>query len=182
MKQLLSLFGAFSKIGAFTFGGGYAMLELMKVELCHKHKWCTETELLDYFALSQCTPGAIAVNVATFVGRKISGALGGIFATLGVITPSFVIILIVAQFLKNFMQYEITGHIFGGIRIIVAVLVVNAVLTMGKSAIKDKFCLLLAVLSCVVSLFWGPSPIYLVVAGACLGLLYHGVRKGGSAK
>lgn len=182
MKNLFALFITFCKIGGFTFGGGYAMLELMKVELCHRRQWCTETEIVDYFALSQCTPGAIAVNMATFVGRKIGGVLGGIFATLGVITPSFLIILLIAQFLKNFMQYEITGHIFGGIRIVVAVLVVNAVLNVGKSAVKDWFCVILAVVSCVLSFFFNLSPIYLVIAGACVGLLYHRMRRGGGAK
>ena len=158
------------------------MLELMKVELCHRKKWCTETEIVDYFALSQCTPGAIAVNMATFVGRKIGGVLGGIFATLGVITPSFVIILLIAQFLENFMQYEITGRIFGGIRIVVAVLVVNAALNIGKSAVKDWLCLVLAVVSCALSFFFSISPIYLVIAGACAGLFYHRARSGGGAK
>ncbi len=182
MKNLFALFIAFSKIGGFTFGGGYAMLELMKVELCHRKKWCTETEIVDYFALSQCTPGAIAVNVATFVGRKVSGVLGGICATLGVITPSFFIILLIAQFLKNFMQYEITGHIFGGIRIVVAVLVVNAVLNVGKSAVKDWFCIALAVVSCALSFFFSLSPIWLVLSGACAGIVYHGIKRGGEAK
>lgn len=182
MKKLLQLFAAFFKIGAFTFGGGYAMLELMKVELCQRKNWCTEEELVDYFALSQCTPGAIAVNVATFVGRKASGAWGGIWATLGVVAPSFIIIIIIARFLKNFAQYEITSHIFGGIRIIVAVLVVNAVFTIGKSAVQDKICLCIAVCSCLLSFFFQLSPIYFVIAGACAGLLFKRGKKGGNAK
>ncbi len=182
MKELFSLFITFFKIGAFTFGGGYAMLELMKTEICKKKAWCKEAELLDYFALSQCTPGVIAVNTATFVGRRIKGILGGIFATLGVVTPSFIIITLIASFLKNFAEYALTQHIFGGIRIIVAVLVVNAVFTMGKSALKDKICLLLAVISCVLSFIFDLSPIYFVVAGAILGLFLKRNQKGGEAK
>ncbi len=182
MKEILQLFFAFFKIGAFTFGGGYAMLELMKAELCHKKKWCEETELLDYFAVSQCTPGVIAVNTATFVGRKVKGILGGIFATLGVVTPSVIIILVIARFLQNFAQYQITQHIFAGIRIIVAVLVINAVFTMGKSAVKDKICLVLAIISCILSFFFALSPIYFVVAGAIFGLFLKRDRKGGLEK
>lgn len=179
MKELFALFITFFKIGAFTFGGGYAMLELMKAELCKKKAWCEEAELLDYFALSQCTPGVIAVNTATFVGRKVKGIMGGILATLGVVTPSFIIITVIARFLQNFAQYELTQHIFGGIRIIVAVLVVNAVFTMGKSAIKDKICLALAVVSCILSFIFALSPIYFVVAGALLGLFIKRDKKGG---
>lgn len=182
MKRLFELFAEFFKIGAFTFGGGYAMLELMKVELCQRKKWCSENELLDYFALSQCTPGAIAVNVATFVGRKINGVWGGIAATLGVVFPSFVIITVIARFLKNFAQYEITEHIFGGIRIIVAVLVVNAVFTIGKSALQDKICFILAACSCLLSFFFQLSPIYLVIAGACAGMLMKRGKGGDDGK
>lgn len=181
MKILFDLFFTFVKIGAFTFGGGYAMLSLMKEELVERKKWCTEEELLDYFALSQCTPGVIAVNCATFVGRQLKGSLGGAFATVGVITPSFFIILLIANFLQNFAKYPITQHIFGGIRVIVAVLVVNAVLKMGKSAIRDKICMLLAAASCLLSFFFHLSPIWFVVSGAILGLLVKREKKGGDA-
>lgn len=181
MKILLSLFLTFAKIGAFTFGGGYAMLALMKEELVERKKWCTEEELLDYFALSQCTPGVIAVNCATFVGRQVKGILGGAFATVGVVAPSFCIILLIASFLKNFAKYPITQHIFGGIRVIVAVLVVNAVIKMGKSAVKDKICLAVAIISCVLSFLFNLSPIWFVLAGAALGLLTKREKKGGDA-
>ncbi len=181
MKILLQLCLTFAKIGAFTFGGGYAMLALMKEELVERKKWCTEEELLDYFALSQCTPGVIAVNCATFVGRKLKGILGGAFATIGVIAPSFCIILLIAGFLKNFAHYPITQHVFGGIRVIVAVLVVNAVLKMGKSAIKDKLCIALAAGACLLSFFFQLSPIWFVLAGAVLGLLVKREKKGGDA-
>lgn len=179
MRELLLLFFTFFKIGAFTFGGGYAMLELMKAELCMRKKWVSEEELLDYFAISQCTPGVIAVNTATFVGRNVKGILGGIIATLGVVTPSVIIITIIASFLKSFAQYEITQHIFGGIRVIVAVLVVNAVFTMGKAAVKDKFCLLLSAVSCVLPFVFDLSPIYFVIAGALLGIFIKREKKGG---
>ncbi len=179
MRDLLLLFFTFFKIGAFTFGGGYAMLELMKTELSLRKKWVTEEELLDYFAIAQCTPGVIAVNTATFVGKKVKGFWGAIFATLGVVTPSVIIITIIAGFLKNFAEYEITKHIFGGIRVIVAVLVLNAVFTMGKSAVKDKICLALAIISCVLSFVFDLSPIYFVIAGTILGIFVKRDKKGG---
>lgn len=182
MKTLLDLFFTFFKIGAFTFGGGYAMLNLMKAELVDRKTWCTNEELLDYFALSQCTPGVIAVNCATFVGRQIKGIIGGIVATLGVVTPSFLIITAIASFLQNFAKYEITKHIFGGIRVVVAVLVINAVLNMGKSAIKDKICVLLAVISCVLSFLFQLSPIWFVAAGTIIGLFVKREKKGGDVK
>ena len=97
MKELLKLFLAFAKIGAVTFGGGYAMLPILQRDIVAKHKWATEDELLDYFAIGQCTPGVIAVNTATFVGYKNKGILGGIFATLGVVFPSIVIITIITE-------------------------------------------------------------------------------------
>ena len=182
MKTLLELFFIFFKIGAFTFGGGYAMLNLITAELVERRKWCTNEEILDYFALSQCTPGVIAVNCATFVGRQMKGIIGGIVATIGVVTPSFLIITAIASFLQNFAKYQITQHIFGGIRVVVAVLIINAVLNMGKSALKDKICVLLAVISCVLSFLFQLSPIWFVIAGTIVGLFVQRNKKGGDIK
>ena len=104
MKLLWELYRAFFMIGALTFGGGYAMLPMLEREIVSKHKWSTSEELLNYFAIGQCTPGVIAVNTATFVGYKQAGTLGGVFATLGVISPSLVIIVAIAMLLENFMD------------------------------------------------------------------------------
>ena len=101
---LLELFWRFFLIGAFTFGGGYAMIPLLEREVVEKHSWATEEELMDYYAVSQCTPGVIAVNVATFIGFKIGGNLGGVVATLGVVTPSLLIIMLIASILTNFVK------------------------------------------------------------------------------
>ena len=101
MKKLIKLFLVFAKIGAVTFGGGYAMLPILQREISEKYNWASEEEILDYFAIGQCTPGVIAVNTATFVGYKQCGMLGGIFATLGVIFPSVVIITVLAAFISN---------------------------------------------------------------------------------
>ena len=102
MNIYLDLFWTFAKIGAFTFGGGAAMLPILQQEIVDKKGWCSEEELTDYYAIGQCTPGIIAVNTATFVGVKQKGNLGGVVATLGVVFPSVVIITIIAAFLRNF--------------------------------------------------------------------------------
>ena len=114
MKELFDLFWTFCKIGALTFGGGYAMLPLIQREIVENKKWSTEKEILDYYAVGQCTPGVIAVNTATFIGYKLRGIIGGIVATLGVIFPSIVIILIIATFLQNFADLAIVQSAFAG--------------------------------------------------------------------
>ncbi len=180
MKILFDLFCTFFRIGAFTFGGGYAMLSLIQREIVESKKWATDEEVLDYYAVAQCTPGVIAVNTATFVGHKQKGITGGIAATLGVILPSLIIISAIAAILQNFMEYEIVGHIFGGIRVCVAVLIVNAVITMGKKAVIDILCIIIAVLSFLVSvIFPSVSPVFIVLAAALTGLftMKRGARK-----
>ena len=104
MKLYLELFWAFFQIGALTFGGGYAMLPMIQKEIVEKHNWATDDEIIDYFAIGQLTPGVIAVNTATFVGYKTKGTLGGIIATLGVVTPSVMIITIIAASLKGILS------------------------------------------------------------------------------
>lgn len=173
MKELFELFCTFFKIGAFTFGGGYAMLSLIQREIVENKKWATDEEILDYYAVAQCTPGVIAVNTATFIGYKKKGILGGFVATAGVVLPSFIIISIIAAVLQNFMQYTVVQHIFGGIRVAVAVLIVNAVFTMGKKAIADKLCAVIAVCAFLVSvIFPSVSPAFIVLAAALVGNVF----------
>lgn len=179
MRDLVLLFITFAKIGTFTFGGGYAMLALLQREIVDKHKWATEEELLDYYAIAQCTPGVIAVNTATFIGAKKKGILGGIVATLGVIFPSIVIITIIAAFINHFLEYEIVGHILGGIRVAVAVLIINSVITMSKKSIVDAVCIVIAAVSFILSLVFSVSPIFIVVAAAAIGLI---LKRGGAKK
>ena len=181
MKLLLELFCAFFRIGAFTFGGGYAMLSMLQKEVVENKKWATDEEVLDYYAVSQCTPGVIAVNLATFVGQKKKGILGATVATFGVVLPSLIIITIIAAVLQNFMEYEIVQHVFGGIRVAVAVLIVNAVYTLGKKALVDKLCILISIAAFIVSvLFPSVSPIFIVLAATLIGLAT--MKKGGSTK
>lgn len=170
MKLLLELFCAFFRIGAFTFGGGYAMLSMLQKEVVENKKWATDEEVLDYYAVAQCTPGVIAVNLATFVGQKKKGIPGAAVATFGVVLPSLIIITIIAAVLQNFMEYEIVKHVFGGIRVAVAVLIVNAVITLGKKALVDILCVAIAIASFAVSIiFPSVSPIFIVLAATLIG-------------
>ena len=133
MSKLIDLFLTFARIGAFTFGGGYAMLPMLQKEVVEKRKWATEQQLADYYAIGQCTPGVIAVNTATFIGYSEAGVIGAIFATLGVVFPSVVIISIIAAFLMNFTQYKIVQYAFSGIRVCVCVLIFDAVTKLSCS-------------------------------------------------
>ena len=171
MKTLWQLFAAFSRIGVLTFGGGYAMIPMLEREVVNRHHWATEEELMDYYAVGQCTPGVIAVNVATFVGYKIAGNLGGVIATLGVVTPSLLIIMLIASVLQNFADVPAVKSAFAGIRVCVSVLIFNAVLKLWKKAVVDKAALVLFVLVFLLSLFTKLSPVVFVVFCAAAGIL-----------
>ena len=171
MSVLWELFAAFARIGALTFGGGYAMIPMLEREVVNRHHWATEEELMDYYAVGQCTPGVIAVNVATFVGYKIAGPVGGVFATLGVVTPSLLIILLIASVLQNFADVPAVKSAFAGIRVCVSVLIFNAVLKLWKKAVVDKAALVLFLLVFLLSLFTDLSPVVFVVVCAAAGIL-----------
>lgn len=176
MKELFDLFWTFCKIGALTFGGGYAMLPLIQREIVENKKWSTEKEILDYYAVGQCTPGVIAVNTATFIGYKLRGIIGGIVATIGVIFPSIVIILIIAAFLQNFADLAIVQSAFAGIRVAVVALIITTVVKLIKSSIKDYLGVIIAIIAFVISAFIGLSPVYVVIAAALTGFISKGLR------
>lgn len=176
MKELFDLFWTFCKIGALTFGGGYAMLPLIQREIVENKKWSTEKEILDYYAVGQCTPGVIAVNTATFIGYKLKGIIGGIVATFGVIFPSIVIILIIATFLQNFADLAIVQSAFAGIRVAVVALIITTVVKLIKSSIKDYLGVIIAIIAFVISAFIGLSPVYVVIAAALTGFISKGLR------
>lgn len=180
MKELLDLFFTFARIGGLTFGGGYAMLPIIQKEVVEKRKWATEEEVMDYYAIGQCTPGVIAVNTATFIGYKNKGIIGGIIATLGVVFPSLVIISLISMFISNFADLEIVKHAFSGIRVCVCVLIINAVIKLGKSSIVDTAALLIFLAVFVSSVFFNVSPIIAVIASGFIGWLVKfigGVKK-----
>ena len=176
IKDYLALFGVFSKIGVMTFGGGYAMLPIMQRELTEKRDWATEEELSDYYAIGQCTPGVIAVNTATFVGNKRFGVLGGITATLGVVFPSLIIIMVIAAFLKNFADLEIVKHAFAGIRVGVCAVVLVAILKLWKKTIVDYFALAIYLILLGVAVFTKISPVWLVIAGGVAGVVIQTIK------
>ena len=166
MKDLYELFFIFARIGGLTFGGGYAMLPLLQKEVVELRNWVTEEELLDYYAIGQCTPGIIAVNTATFIGYKQKKIPGAIVATLGVCFPSVIIITIIAMFLKGVMETAVVRHAFAGIRICVCVLIIRAVVKLLNKAVIDKLTLTFFIAVLLVSLFSNISSIYVIcVAG-----------------
>ena len=171
LKQLFGLFGAFAVVGVTTFGGGYAMLPALQREVVEKRRWATEEEVMDWYAIGQCTPGVIAVNTATFVGQKQAGIWGGIFATLGVVFPSLVIIMIIAAFIQNFAHLPAVQNAFAGIRVCVCVLIFNAIKKLAKGALVDKLTWLLFFLIMAVNLLSDISPAWLVVFAGIVGLI-----------
>ena len=175
---LLKLFAAFARVGVLTFGGGYAMIPMLEREIVDRHGWATNEELMDYYAVGQCTPGVIAVNTATFIGYKIAGNIGGVMATLGVVFPSFVIITVIAGIIQNFADIPAVRSAFAAIRVCVCVLIFNSVLKLWNSAVKDKAALVLCLLVFVLSIFFNISPIVFVVFCAAAGILFTrlGVR------
>ncbi len=177
MKELINLFWSFFKIGLFTFGGGYAMLPLIQKEIVENKKWVTEEEVMNYFAVGQCTPGVIAVNTATFVGHKIKKTIGGIFATVGVITPSIIIITIIAQFLRQFADIEAVSHAFNGIRVAVAVLILNAVIKFWKSGIKNIIGVIIFAITLILSVFFDLSSVYIVIGALITGIAIGACRE-----
>ena len=171
MKLLWQLFLAFARVGVMTFGGGYAMIPILEREIVDRHGWATEEELMDYYAVGQCTPGVIAVNTATFVGYSVAGVPGGIMATLGVLFPSVVIITVIAGILTSFAEVPVVKSAFAGIRVCVCVLIFNAVLKLWKKAVVDKATLALFLGVFLLSAFFSVSPVVFVVFCAAAGIL-----------
>ena len=169
--KLLSLFLSFAKVGVMTFGGGYAMIPILERELVENRKWASSEELMDYYAVGQCTPGVIAVNTATFIGYKVAGPAGGVAATLGVVFPSVVIICLIAGILTNFADIPAVKSAFTAIRVCVCVLIFNAVVKLWKGAVKDKAGLVLFLIVFVLSLFFDISPVSFVLFCALAGLV-----------
>ena len=170
MRLLADLFMTFAKIGAVTFGGGYAMLPILQREIVENKKWGTDEELADYYAIGQCTPGVIAVNVATFIGRKTAGIMGGIVATLGVVFPSLVIITLLAGVIQAYSSLEWVRHAFAGIRVCVCVLIFNAVVKLFSKAIIDRWTMGIYLVILAGSMFLNLSPVVFVVMAGLAGI------------
>ena len=178
-RMLMQLYWAFLRIGGLTFGGGLTMLPMLQYELVQQKQWITEDELLDCYAIGQCTPGIIAVNTATFVGYKKEKVLGGIFSTLGMITPSIVIITIVALFLRSYMDNIWLQHALMGIRGVVCALMGNTVLTLGKKSLTNRKAWTLAVIIFLLAALTPIPTVVLVILAAIAGILFFGEKNPG---
>jgi chromate transporter len=165
------------KMGLITFGGGYAMLPVVERELIKKRGWVTMEEVLEYYTLSQVTPGVIAVNVSTFVGYKLKGVAGGILATLGFIFLPVCLVIAIGLCLGNFAHLEVVGHAFAGIRIAVGALLLDTVIKLARNAFKDIFSIVICALCFVLTTFFSANPIVLVVACGLLGLVLYRPRE-----
>ncbi len=180
MLELIKLYITFFKLGIVNFGGGYAMLPLLERELADKRGWTTSEELADFYAVGQCTPGAIAVNVSTMIGYKRKGVLGGIAATLGFISPAFIIIFIIATLLTNFADNKYVAHALAGIRVVVFFLVLSAIIKLFKNSCKDKVAKIIAVLvgilATAVPTKYVGLYIYVIIAGI-FGILFNLIKE-----
>lgn len=176
MKKLMELYWAFFRIGGLTFGGGYAMLPILQREVVTSHHWCTEEEVLDMYAIGQCTPGIIAVNTATYVGYRQAGFIGSVFATLGLITPSLIIICLIASILKNFLDFPVIVHALSGIRIAVCAMMLNTVVTMAKKGIVDILGGILFAGTFILACFSPLPTAFLIVIAGVVGVVAKKVR------
>ena len=171
-KDLIQLFVTFFKIGSITFGGGYAILPILQKELADKRHWTTEDDLLDYYAIAQVTPGIIAVNVATFIGYKRRGVLGGIFSTLGVITPSIIIISLIATFISNFEDIVWVQKALRGINVAVAALLTYSVFNLTKKTIKKWYYIFFYAAAFASVYFLHVSSVVVTVSAIVAGILF----------
>lgn len=177
-KKEVQLFLTFLKIGAFTFGGGYAMIPLIQREMVENKKWINDKDISDIIAIAETTPGPIAINAATFVGYKISGIKGAIVATMGVMLPSFFIILLIAQIFRKYMDYEIVKNAFWGVRIAVIALMLKALATMFKQCPKNAVSYSIAIISFVLVGIVNVNALYIIVAAAFIGFIYKQIKAG----
>ena len=173
LKELIELYCTFFKFGLFTFGGGYAMLPMLQKEVVESRHWATEEELMDYYAIGQCTPGIIAVNVATFIGHKLRGIPGAIVASLGFISPSILIITLIAAFLESFASNVYVAHALAGIRVCVCVLILNSVLALGKKAIKNKLSWIIFLIATILAAFTEVPTVAIVLGAGVIGYILY---------
>ena len=173
MKNLLKIYWVFAQMGACCFGGGYAMLSLLQRVIVEQHGWATEEELMDYYAIGQCTPGVIAVNTSTFIGHKLAGVPGALAATLGFISPSILIITVIAAFLETFASNVYVAHALAGIRVCVCVLILDSVLKLGKKSVKDAISWTIFLITTILATFTGIPTVALVVGAGLVGYILY---------
>ncbi len=182
MKELFKIYFSFFKMGAVTFGGGYAMLPILKSEAVEKHHWVDEEQVIDFYALSQSLPGIISINVALFIGYQQRKTYGAISAAIGVITPSIIVITIIAMFLDNFSDNTYIQSALNGITICVGALILDSVIIMLKKGVKDRIGVMIFLSIFLLSVLTDISAIYLVISAAIIGVIYKGLVFKGDSK
>lgn len=178
MKEYLELYWAFFRIGGLTFGGGLSMLPMLKYELVEKKKWVSEEQLLDCYAVGQCTPGIIAVNTATYVGYLKKGLSGAIWGTAGMISPSILIITTLCLFLNNFMDNVWVQHALMGIKGVVCALMLNTVISLAKKSLVSPACVVIGILATILAMFTEIPTVLIVVVAAIAGIIYEKIKGG----
>ncbi|MDY6826959.1 MAG: chromate transporter [Bacillota bacterium] len=169
---ILTLYWTFLKIGLFTIGGGYAMIPLMKTEVINGHGWLSAAEFIDIIAVAEITPGPVSVNAATFIGYRLAGIAGALIATLGVITPSFILLMLLSRFLFKLIKEPAAGNFLNGLRSALVALILVAAFTLGQSAVIDLTTTLIFLVLLAASLLRRVNPLYLLAVGALCGLLF----------
>jgi len=186
MKEYLDIFVTFLKMGAMTFGGGYAMIPVVERELIKKKGWIPIEEVMDYYTVSQIIPGILAVNLSTFVGYKRKGIMGGIIAPIGFVLPGITFILILALFISNFADIPVVRHAFAGIRLAVGALILDTVIKLVKGVLKEFKSLAIYIVVFVLSVFpaglapipaFIRSPVFLVPAAGLAGFFIYQQKK-----
>lgn len=179
MKTFWQIFLAFFKIGALTFGGGYSMLPLIQKEVIEKNKWASKEEVMDAYAVAQILPGIIAVNVAVLLGCKVKKRFGGLCAAFGVVLPSLIVIMLTAAFLQNVMGFKLVQKAFWGIRVVVSALILQAIIGMWKTAMKDGFSYAIYFLALILALFTPLPTIAIIVFAVLAAVLRAGFAQKG---
>lgn len=172
MNIYLESFGIFFKIGAFTIGGGYAMVPLIENEIVDKRKWISKNDFIDLLAISQSAPGILAVNISIFIGYKLRGIKGSIVTALGTVLPSFLMILVIALFFHSFQDNPVVERIFKGIRPAVVALIAAPTFSMAKSAKISKFNIWIPIVSTLLIWLMGISPIYIIILAGTGGYIW----------
>ena len=175
--SLLSMFFTFAKIGAFTLGGGYAMVPIMEKEIVDRKGWLTHEEFMDILIVAQSTPGLFAINMASHIGNKARGVLGGVVGSLGVALPSIVVILLIAMFFRTFKDNVYIEKIFMGIRPAVVALIAAPCFSMARTAKISIYNLWIPVVACILITAFGVSPIWIILVAGLAGYVWGLIRK-----
>lgn len=172
-KSAIKLFFSFFKIGAFTFGGGYAMIPMIEAEVVEKKKWMTSEDILEIVAVAESTPGPIAINTATFVGYRTAGVFGAFCATMGVVLPAFTIICILSFFIEKFKHLKAVEFAFNGIRAGVLALIIKALISMAKKCPKNTISYIIVALSFILTAIFDINVFFVIIGSGVIGLTYH---------